>query len=70
MDTDRLYSLADVAKRLSVSIETVRLHVWRGSLKTTRVGRRQLVTPAELHRVMNAGLPSLRQEPKCEAVAV
>jgi len=40
MDTDRLYSLADVAKRLSVSIETVRLHVWRGSLKTTRVGRR------------------------------
>jgi excisionase family DNA binding protein len=59
---DRLYSLDVVAGLLSVSVETIRLHAKRGSLKTTRVGRRVLVPAVELQRVVKVGLPSLRQE--------
>lgn len=63
---DRLYSLDAAARMLNVSVWTLRLHARRGSLKTTRVGRRVLVPADELLRIVKTGLPSLRQEAKTE----
>lgn len=56
---DRLYSMDAVAQLLGVSVETIRLHARRQSLKTTKIGRRVLVPKDELSRVMKYGLPSL-----------
>jgi excisionase family DNA binding protein len=63
---DRLYSLGASSHLLNVSVWTLRAHARRGSLKTIRVGRRVLVSTAELQRVVKAGLPSLRQEAEGE----
>ena len=55
----RLYSLEDAARQLGVSVWTLRSHQKKGSLRTTRVGRRVLVSALELERISVAGLPTL-----------
>ena len=56
----RLYSLDETARQLGISVWTIRAHARRGgSLRTTRFGRRVLVSASELERVTASGLPSL-----------
>lgn len=58
--SSRLYSLDEAARQLGISVWTVRAHARKGgSLRTTRVGRRVLVSASELARVESSGLPSL-----------
>jgi excisionase family DNA binding protein len=58
--SSRLYSLDEAARQLGISVWTVRAHAKRGgSLRTTRVGRRVLVSASELERIAASGLPSL-----------
>jgi excisionase family DNA binding protein len=58
--SNRLYSLDEAARQLGVSVWTIRAHAKRGgSLRTTRVGRRVLVSASELERIVASGLPSL-----------
>jgi len=56
----RLYSLDEAARQLGISVWTIRAHAKRGgSLRTTRLGRRVLVSASELERIAASGLPSL-----------
>jgi excisionase family DNA binding protein len=58
--TNRLYSLDEAARQLGISVWTMRAHAKKGgSLRTTRVGRRVLVSALELDRITASGLPSL-----------
>jgi excisionase family DNA binding protein len=58
--SSRLYSLDEAARQLGVSVWTIRAHAKKGgSLRTTRVGRRVLISAAELERIVASGLPSL-----------
>ena len=59
---NRLYSLESAARQLGVSVWTLRSHQRRGSLRTTRIGRRQLVSESELARITVSGLPSLKAQ--------
>jgi excisionase family DNA binding protein len=57
---NRLYSLESAAKQLGISVWTLRSHARKGgALRTTRVGRRVLVSASELARIEASGLPSL-----------
>lgn len=59
----RLYSLDDAARQLGISVWTIRAHARKGgSLRTTRVGRRVLVSATELARIEASGLPSLKAQ--------
>lgn len=51
---DTLLTLAEVAKRLSVSIRTLEREVSDGKLTLTRVRSRRLVAPAEVDRYIAA----------------
>ena len=58
----RLYSLDEAARQLGISVWTIRAHAKNGgSLRTTRVGRRVLVSANELERIVASGLPSLTE---------
>ena len=54
-----LLSLSDAARRLSASIWTLRAHQKRGNLRVVRIGRRVMLSCAELLRVAKDGLPAL-----------
>lgn len=57
----QLYSLEDAVSQLGgISVWTLRGHVKRGSVRVTRIGRRVLVSRAELERIQIEGLPSLK----------
>jgi hypothetical protein len=61
--SNRLYSLEDAARQLGISVWTLRSHGRKGgALRTTRVGRRVLVSAGELDRIEASGLPSLKAQ--------
>ena len=65
----RLFSISEAAHQLGVNPWTLRAHAKRGALKTTRIGRRMLVSARELARVEREGLPSLAHyKPNKDAV--
>lgn len=67
--SSRLYSLDEAARQLGISVWTIRAHAKRGgALRTTRVGRRVLVSATELARIEASGLPSLAA-PKPDSAA-
>ncbi len=55
----QLYSLEAAARKLGVSVWTLRAHAKRCSLRTTKVGRRVLVCSTEIERISISGLPTL-----------
>jgi hypothetical protein len=60
-NNNRLYSLESAARQLGISVWTLRSHARKGgALRTTRVGRRVLVSATELARIEASGLPSLK----------
>jgi len=52
---DRLESIADVSKRLAVSSFTVRRLIKTKELRAVRVGKRVLISEAEIARVVAQG---------------
>jgi excisionase family DNA binding protein len=57
-----LFSLEVAARKLGISVWTLRAHAKRRTLRTIRVGRRVLVSSTEIERVAITGLPSLERE--------
>jgi hypothetical protein len=56
----QLYSLADASRQLGgLSIWTLRKHVFRGNIQTTKLGRRVFLSAPEIARIQREGLPSL-----------
>lgn len=56
-----LFSIGDVASSLSISPWTVRAHLKQGGIVAVRIGRRVLISKAEVDRLALQGLPSLRR---------
>jgi hypothetical protein len=54
-----LLSIAAFAQRTSTSPWTIRYHVSKGHLKSTRIGKRVLVPSTEIDRVAAEGLPHI-----------
>jgi excisionase family DNA binding protein len=57
-----MLSMYEVAGRLRVSPETVRRWVRLGRLAGVHVGRKVLIAPAEVERVLSSGLAAEREE--------
>jgi excisionase family DNA binding protein len=57
MQTDEklLLNVREAGHMLSISPWTVRRYISTGKLRPTRIGRRVLVEPAELQRLVEAG---------------
>jgi excisionase family DNA binding protein len=56
MDPDKLVlSVNEAAHALSLSPWTVRAYIAAGRLKAVRIGRRVLVEPSELQRIIESG---------------
>jgi excisionase family DNA binding protein len=56
MDSQRLvFDVKEAARLLSISPWTVRLYIRNGKLKPVRIGRRVLIEPSELQRLVEAG---------------
>jgi len=53
----QLLSIAEAAKGFSVSHYTLRAHIKRGAVKTVRLGRRVLISRAEVERITRDGIP-------------
>ena len=54
---DRPYlTISEAAKLTTLAASTIRLHVRRGRLKAERVGKRRMVSRAELDRFLTAGV--------------
>jgi len=49
------WSLEEVAKALGLSLGFMRKEAWKGAILTTQMGRRTMVTDAELHRYLHEG---------------
>jgi hypothetical protein len=57
----KLFDLSDASKVLGgISEWTLRKHIRNGSVKVTRIGKRVLIASAEIARISEKGLPSLR----------
>ena len=50
-----LFDIKEAAESLSISPWTVRRYLTEGKLKAVRIGRRVLLEPAELQRLVEAG---------------
>ena len=55
MEDKMAYGLKEVAKMISISVPFIRLEISRGRIKTTRAGRRVLITRPEIDRYLAAG---------------
>jgi excisionase family DNA binding protein len=56
MDMERLvFDVKEAARALSISPWTIRRYITDGKLKAVRIGRRVLVQPAELQKLVEAG---------------
>jgi len=53
-DSITAFSVTEIAKRLSVSPGFIRLEIARGALRPLRLGRRVLISHAELERYVAA----------------
>ncbi|NDQ55464.1 MAG: helix-turn-helix domain-containing protein [Acidipila sp.] len=58
----RGYTLKEAARAISISENTLRLHIKRGSAAAIHCGRRVIVPGAEVARILREGLPSLATE--------
>ena len=54
-DLERLYTLADVARHLGVSVQTIKRFIRVGRLRAVRFGRTPRVTEEELRRFLKEG---------------
>jgi excisionase family DNA binding protein len=61
MTNDRLHDIREAAARLAVSPWTVRRLIDRAELRGVRVGRRVLVSEAEIMRVIRQGCGGVRK---------
>lgn len=64
-----LLSIGDAATRLSVSPWTLRAHLKSGGIHAVRIGRRVLISNAEVERLAAHGLPSIRRPKSIELTA-
>jgi len=54
------YGLSEVAESLGLSVPFLRLEIRRGKLRPSRLGRRVVVTSAEVQRYLAQGMSSGR----------
>lgn len=52
-ETTRGYTREEAAKELRVSIPTVDRLIRMGALKKAKIGRRTLISPADINRLIN-----------------
>jgi hypothetical protein len=65
-----LFSIRDAAQQLGkISVWTLRKHIFRGTVKVTRIGRRVFLSSEEVERIRREGLPSLRGKAESPVVA-
>ncbi len=64
MGTDTMLSIKEVAKRLDVSVMTIRRLVWKGDLPAFKIGGRLKFDPEDVedYRQANAYQPKPRDE--------
>jgi excisionase family DNA binding protein len=56
VDTQRMvFDVKEAARVLSISPWTIRRYITDGKLKPVRIGRRVLIEPSELQRLIEAG---------------
>jgi excisionase family DNA binding protein len=55
----QLLGVAQFALRVSASPWTIRYHVAKGHLKSTRIGKRVLIPDSEIDRIAAEGLPHI-----------
>jgi excisionase family DNA binding protein len=65
----QLLSIAQFAQRTSTSPWTIRYHVAKGHLKSTRIGKRVLIPDTEIDRIAAEGLPHIPVAQKQGATA-
>jgi hypothetical protein len=58
METE-LLGVVQFAHRVSASPWTIRYHVAKGHLKSTRIGKRVLIPGSEITRIASEGLPHI-----------
>ena len=62
-DKTLLLSLEAASRELGgLSVWTLRRHLEQGTIRPTRIGRRVFLSRAEVNRIANDGLPSVRNE--------
>lgn len=52
----RLFGLAESARRLDLSVHTIRQYVRLGVIRSVRVGRRRLISSKTLSQIIEHGL--------------
>lgn len=57
VETPTMHALDELAERFSVHPKTLSRYVRQGRLKAVKIGRRRLVSDAELTRFLNAEKP-------------
>ncbi len=62
MNQKQLLSLGEAAESLSLSMWTLRAWIRAGKLRPVRLGRRVLVEPGELQRLIESGRQSAIEE--------
>ncbi len=62
-----LLSVAEFAQRTSTSPWTIRYHISKGYLKSTRIGKRVLIPDVEIDRIAAEGLPHIPVASKQQA---
>jgi excisionase family DNA binding protein len=61
---EKLQSIEKAAEVLGLSAWTVRAYVRQGKIRPIRIGRRVLIEPSEIQRVITEGKKPARTEPK------
>lgn len=54
---EKLYTVPESAKKLRISVPTIRAWVAQGRIKPVRLGRRVLFTEGQLQKIIDAGKP-------------
>jgi len=60
----QLLGVAQFAQRTNTSPWTIRYHVAKGHLKSTRIGKRVLIPDTEIDRIAAEGLPHIPVGPR------
>ena len=62
-DSGQYYDLAELEKRLGISLWTLRRYIQRGNLRAQKVGRKYFVNSGELQRLLEGRPKRSKEQP-------
>ena len=69
-DTDQtLYSIPTLARRWTVSVDTIRRHIFAGDLRSVNIGSRRMIPLDEVRRAETKGIGKARRSAMSAEVA-